>query len=71
MTNLEKFDQLVARVRSGLACSVDSCIGSACPYYDDICDTEYLDDIKRLTTLLVDAGINNARLNFCNEEYTE
>lgn len=71
MTYLEKFDQLVERVRKGMACETGECMGKDCPYYDGECDLDYRDDIMELLKILCLAAADYKNMDFGKKEYVE
>lgn len=71
MTNLEKFNELVERVRAGLSCKWTVCLGSSCPYYEGDCIESYREDVHTLTMLLVRMDTNADECGFGEKEYKE
>lgn len=71
MTNLEKFNELVERVRAGMACEWMECKRESCPYYRLDCIDNYREDIRDLTILLVRAYAHSGECGFGKEEYVE
>ena len=71
MTNLEKFDELVERVRAGMTCDWMKCKGESCPYYHLDCIDNYREDIRDLTILMVRADANASECGFGKEDYWE
>lgn len=71
MTNEEKFNELVERVRAGLSCKWAVCPGSSCPYYEGDCIDSYRENIHDLTILLVRMDANADECGFGEKEYKE